>query len=188
MTVAVYAGTFDPITNGHLDVAVRASRVFEKLYIGVYESPAAVRPASSGAASAGRGLLFTTQERVALAREATKQVPNIEVVSFTGLVVDFAVGVGATVIVRGLRMVSDFEREFETALMNQKLRPNIEVVCLMTNVQYQFLSASLLKEVVGLGGEIDSLVPKHVARALKGKLGRKTDSERTSRSETRRKR
>ena len=173
MMVALYAGTFDPITNGHLDVALRAARVFDKLYIGIYDSPAAVRPASSGSASAGRGLLFSTKERVVLAREATKHVKNIEVVSFSGLVVDFAASVGATVIVRGLRMVSDFEREFETALMNQKLRPDIEVVCLMTNVQFQFLSASLLKEVVGLGGEIDSLVPKHVAKALKQKLGGK---------------
>lgn len=173
MTVAVYAGTFDPITNGHLDVAVRAARLFEKLYIGVYDSPAAVRPASSGSAAAGRGLLFTAQERVAMAKEATKHVPNIEVVSFTGLVVDFAASVGAQTIVRGLRMVSDFEREFETALMNQKLRPDLEVVCLMTNLQYQFLSSSLLKEVVGLGGEVDSLVPKHVAKALKAKLSGK---------------
>lgn len=114
-----------------------------------------------------------------MAREATKHVPNIEVVSFTGLVVDFAASVRAQVIVRGLRMVSDFEREFETALMNQKLRPDLEVVCLMTNVQYQFLSASLLKEVVSLGGQIDSLVPKHVAKALNEKLdGKKFASER----------
>jgi len=179
MTIALYAGTFDPITNGHLDVAVRAARLFEKLYIGVYDSPAATRPASSGAASAGRGLLFTATERVALAKEATRKVSNIEVVSFSGLVVDFAAKIGAQTIVRGLRMVSDFEREFETALMNQKLRPELEVVCLMTNLQYQFLSSSLLKEVVSLGGDIDSLVPKHVAKALNQKLdGKKITAKR----------
>ena len=173
MTVAIYAGTFDPITNGHLDIAIRAAKLFEKLYIGVYDSPAAMRPASSGSASVGRGLLFNTAERVALAEEATRRIANIEVVSFSGLVVDFAKKMGAHTIVRGLRMVTDFEREFETALMNKKLDPDVEVVCLMANLQYQFLSASLLKEVISLGGEVDSLVPEHVARALKKRLSGK---------------
>lgn len=173
MTVAIYAGTFDPITNGHLDIAIRAAKLFEKLYIGVYDSPAATRPASSGSASVGRGLLFNTAERVALAKEATRRIANIEVVSFSGLVVDFAKKMGAHTIVRGLRMVTDFEREFETALMNKKLDPDVEVVCLMANLQYQFLSASLLKEVISLGGEVDSLVPKHVASALKKRLSSK---------------
>jgi pantetheine-phosphate adenylyltransferase len=171
MTIAVYAGTFDPITNGHLDVAVRAARLFEKLYIGVYDTPGDSRPASSGTASAGKGLLFSTGERVALAKEATHSLSNVEVVSFRGLIVDFAGRMGAQAIVRGLRMGADFEREFETALMNRKLRPDLEVVCLMTNVQYQFVSASLLKEVVSLGGEVDGLVPRHVAKALKERLG-----------------
>jgi pantetheine-phosphate adenylyltransferase len=170
MTVAVYAGTFDPITNGHLDVATRAAKLFDKVYIGVYDSPAATRQASSGGSSAGRGLLFTTGERVALAKEATKLVPNIEVVSFRGLIVDFAREMGAQTIVRGLRAVTDFEREFETALMNKKLCPELELVCLMTSLQYQFLSSSLLKEVASLGGDVNSMVPKNVAKALKKKV------------------
>jgi pantetheine-phosphate adenylyltransferase len=165
MTIAVYAGTFDPITNGHLDVAVRAARLFEKVFVGVYDSPVSKR------------LLFTTEERVAMAKEATRDDRNIEVVPFTGLVVDFAVKVKAQTIVRGLRMSSDFEREFEMALMNKKLRPDLELVCLMSNLQYQFLSSSLLKEVVSLGGDIDSLVPKHVAKALRERLAGKKFTE-----------
>jgi pantetheine-phosphate adenylyltransferase len=170
MTVAVYAGTFDPITNGHLDIAVRASKIFEKVIIGVYDSPAAVRSASSGAASAGRGLLFDTKERVAMVKAATKSYPNIKVVPFTGLIVDFAKKMGAQTIVRGLRAVTDFEREFETAMMNNKLCPDLEIVCLMASLQYQFLSSSLLKEIASLGGNIDNMVPKSVARALKEKI------------------
>ena len=171
MTTAVYAGTFDPITNGHLDVAVRAARLFDKVIIGIYDTPAATRPVSSGGASAGRGLLFSTAERVEMARQATKGVSNIEVVPFTGLVVDFAQKVGAKTIVRGLRMLTDFEREFEMAMMNKKLRPDLEMVCLMAGLQFQFVSASLLKEVAGLGGDVDSLVPEPVAKALREKLG-----------------
>ncbi|MBN1644013.1 MAG: pantetheine-phosphate adenylyltransferase [Dehalococcoidales bacterium] len=173
MTVAVYAGTFDPITNGHLDVATRAAKLFDKVYIGVYDSPGAVRQASSGITSAGRGLLFSTQERVALVKEAVKSIPNIEVVPFAGLVVDFAKKMGAQAIVRGLRAVTDFEREFETALMNKKLCPELEVVCLMANLQYQFLSSSLLKEIASLGGDVCSMVPKHVAESLRKKLLKK---------------
>jgi pantetheine-phosphate adenylyltransferase len=174
MTIAVYAGTFDPITNGHLDVAIRAAKLFEKLYLGIYDSPAATRTASAGAGSAGKGLMFSTAERVALAKEATTCIPNIEVIPFRGLVVDFAKKVDATTIVRGLRMVTDFEREFETALMNKKLNPDLEVVCLMANLQYQFLSASIIKEVSGLGGDIASLVPKNVAEALKNRMAGKS--------------
>ena len=158
MTVALYAGTFDPITNGHLDIAVRAAKLFDKLYIGIYDSPA------------GKRILFTTEERVKMAKEATKNVPNIEVRSFTGMVVDFARVVGAQTQVRGLRMSSDFEHEFEMALMNKKLCPELELVCLMTSLQYQFLSSSLLKEVASLGGDVDSMVPKNVAKALKKKV------------------
>jgi pantetheine-phosphate adenylyltransferase len=172
MKIALYAGTFDPITNGHLDVAVRAAKLFDKVYIGIYDSPAATRSASSGAANAGRGNLFSTAERVALAKEATKHITNIEVLSFSGLIVDFAKKLGAQTIVRGLRAVTDFEREFETALMNKKLCPDLEVVCLMSNLQYQFLSASLLKEVASLGGDINGLVPENVRKALVARLRR----------------
>ena len=158
MTVALYAGTFDPITNGHLDIAIRASRLFDKLIIGIYDS------------TAGKRILFTTEERVKMAREATKDYPNIEVQSFTGMTVDYARAVGAQTLVRGLRMSSDFEREFEMALMNKELRPDLELVCLMTSLQYQFLSSSLLKEVASLGGDVNSMVPKNVAKALREKV------------------
>ena len=158
MTVALYAGTFDPITNGHLDIAIRASRLFDKLIIGIYDN------------TAGKRILFTTEERVKMASEATKDYPNIEVRSFTGMTVDYARTVGAQTLVRGLRMSSDFEREFEMALMNKELRPDLELVCLMTSLQYQFLSSSLLKEVASLGGDVDSMVPKNVAKALKEKV------------------
>jgi pantetheine-phosphate adenylyltransferase len=173
MTIAVYAGSFDPITNGHLDVATRAAKLFDKLYIGIYDSPGGTRAASSGSAAAGRGLTFSTAERVKLAKEATKNIPNIKVVSFSGLVVDFANKLGAHAIVRGLRAATDFEREFETAMMNKKLCPDLEVVCLMTSLQYQFLSSSLLKEVASLGGDINSMVPDHVRKALVARLGGK---------------
>ncbi|MDD5287846.1 MAG: pantetheine-phosphate adenylyltransferase [Dehalococcoidales bacterium] len=161
MTVAVYAGTFDPITNGHLDIAVRASRIFDKLIIGVYD------------ATAGKTILFNTKERVALVKKSVKDYPNIEVQPFTGMVVAFARKTGAQTMVRGLRMSTDFEREFEMALMNKKLDHELELVCLMTSLQYQFVSSSLLKEVTALGGDIESLVPKHVAKALKEKFSKK---------------
>jgi len=157
VTIAVYPGAFDPITNGHLDIAVRAAKLFQKLIIGVYDTPA-------------KDLLFTTEERVDLVTQAIADCPNIEVESFTGLVVDFAKKVGAQTIVRGLRIGADFEREFEMALMNKKLSPDCELVCLMTNLTYQFLSSSLIKEVVSLGGYINDLVPKPVAEALKKKV------------------
>jgi pantetheine-phosphate adenylyltransferase len=157
LTIAIYPGTFDPITNGHLDIATRAARIFEKLIIGVYDIP-------------NKRLLFTTEERVELVRQAIVGLPNVEVEAFPDLTVDFAKRVGAKVMVRGLRMSADFEREFEMALMNKKLAPELELVCLMSRLEYQFLSSSLLKEAASLGGNIDDLVPKHVAEALKEKV------------------
>ncbi|MFC1941086.1 pantetheine-phosphate adenylyltransferase [Chloroflexota bacterium] len=160
MTIAVYPGTFDPITNGHLDIATRAAKLFQKVIIGVYDAPA-------------KEPLFTTVERLELARQAVADLPNVEVKSFSGLTVDFAKAEGAQTMVRGLRIGADFEREFEMALMNKKLSPDCELVCLMTNLQYQFLSSSLLKEVANLGGYIDDLVSKPVAVALKKKMRNK---------------
>jgi pantetheine-phosphate adenylyltransferase len=157
LTSAIYPGTFDPITNGHLDIATRAARIFEKVIIGVYDIP-------------NKRLLFNTEERVELVRQAITGLPNVEVEAFSDLTVDFAKRVGVKVMVRGLRMSADFEREFEMALMNKKLAPELELVCLMSRLEYQFLSSSLLKEVASLGGSIDNLVPKHVAEALKEKV------------------
>jgi len=157
MTIAIYPGSFDPITNGHLDVATRAAKLFERLIIGVYDTP-------------DKRLLFTTEERVELVKQAIADLPNVTVESFSGLTVDFARRVGAQTIVRGLRVGADFEREFEMALMNKKLCPELELVCLMANQEYQFLSSSLLKEATRLGGNIDSFVSKHVATALRKKV------------------
>jgi pantetheine-phosphate adenylyltransferase len=156
MTLAVWAGMFDPITNGHLDIATRAAKLFDKLIIGILDT-------------SGRRILFTTEERVKMTKEATKHVSNIEVQKFTGLAADFARSVGAQTLIRGLRMSSDFEREFEIALMNKKLYPDLDTVCLMTCLEYQFVTASTLKEVASLGGNVDSMVPEYVAKALKKK-------------------
>jgi len=157
LTIAIYPGSFDPITNGHLDIAIRAAKLFDKLIIGVYDIPA-------------KHLIFTTEERVELVRKAIVNLPNVEVESFAGLTVDFAKKVKAQAMVRGLRMSGDFEREFNMAMMNRKLYPDLELVCLMSNIEYQFLSSSLLKEAASLGGSIKDLVPKHVATALRNKV------------------
>ena len=156
MIVAIYPGSFDPITNGHLEIVHRAAKLFDKLVVGVYATP-------------DKELLFSTEERVDLIRKATSKLRNVEVQSFTGLTVEFAREVGAQVMVRGLRMTLDFEREFDMAMMNKKLYPELELVCFMAAQEYQFLSSSLLKEVASLEGAIDDLVPQCVAEALKQK-------------------
>lgn len=161
MTIAIYPGAFDPITNGHLDIATRAAKLFQKVVIGVYDTPV------------DKNIMFTTEERVDLVKKSIAGLSNVEVQSFKGLTVDFAREVGANSIVRGLRVVTDFEREFEMALMNKQLYPDCEVVCLMSSQQYQFLSSSLLKEVAGLDGNINGLIPEAVALALKRKYGGK---------------
>ena len=160
MSTAIYPGSFDPITNGHLDIINRAAKLFEKLFIGVYDKP-------------NKKLLFTTEERAEMVRQAIATLPNVKVRVFTGLAVDFAKEVKAQVIVRGLRMSADFEKEFDLAMMYKKLSPDIELVCLMSDLRYQFLSSSLLKEAARLGGAIDDLVPEHVAVALRKKAHNK---------------
>ncbi len=156
MITALYAGSFDPITNGHLDIATRASKLFDKIILGIFTTP-------------DKRLVFTTEERVDLAKRAVAHLKKVEVVSYDGITVEFAKTIGAQVLVRGLRMVGDFEWEFEMAMMNRMLSPDLELVCFMASQQYQFLSASLIKEVATLGGDIASLVPEHVAEALRNK-------------------
>jgi pantetheine-phosphate adenylyltransferase len=158
VTRAIYPGSFDPVTNGHLDIADRAAALFDELVISVYDVPQ-------------KNLMFSTEERVDLMKKAVSHLSNVRVMAYSGLTVEFARQVDAKVIVRGLRMTSDFEREFEMALMNKKLDADIELVCFMTNLEYQFISSSLLKEACQLGGDITSLVPKHVADALSMKFG-----------------
>jgi len=157
LTIAVYPGSFDPITNGHIDITTRASKIFDKIIIAVYETPS-------------KQLVFTAEERVDLAKKAVACLPNVEVVSFNRLIVHFAREVNAKVMVRGLRMSADFEREFEMAMMNKKLYPELELVCFMASQAYQFLSSTLLKEVASLNGDITDLVPECVAEAIKRKV------------------
>jgi pantetheine-phosphate adenylyltransferase len=156
--VAIYPGSFDPPTNGHLDIVQRSARLFDRVVIGV-----------------GRNLskktLFDADERVALMREACKAYRNVEVSTFDGLQVTFAKEVGASFIIRGIRALSDFEFEFEMGNMNRKLAPGIEMVYLMTAPDYLFLSASRVKELVAFGAPIDDLVPPNVAKALKAHMG-----------------
>jgi pantetheine-phosphate adenylyltransferase len=155
---ALYPGSFDPPTNGHVDIARRSASVFDKLYVAVYDAPP-------------KRLLFDTTERVELFRKAVSDVRNIEVIPYKGLTVHLAREIGARVVVRGLRASSDFEYEFEMAMMNRNIDAGIEVLCMMTRIDYQFLSSSLLKEVCSLGGSINNLVPRHVEEALRAKLG-----------------
>ena len=160
MTIAIYPGSFDPITNGHLDIVTRAAKLFEKLIVGIYDAPD--KP--------DKNVLFTTEERVELVRQAIANLPNVEVESYSGLTVDFAKKVKAQTMVRGLRISADFQREFDMAMMNKRLFPELELVCLMSTLGYQFLSSDLLKEVARLDGNIDEFVPNHVAEALKKKV------------------
>jgi pantetheine-phosphate adenylyltransferase len=162
LTKALYPGSFDPITLGHLDIIKRASQLFDKLVVGIYDRPS------------NKHLLFTTEERVKLAKEAVADLPNVEVVSYSNLTVDFCKMIGAKVMVRGLRMTSDFEREFGMAMMNRKLARDVELVCFMASLRYQFLSSSLMREVAELHGSLDDMVPDHVAEALKRKFGNAT--------------
>lgn len=158
MISAIYPGSFDPVTNGHIDIATRAANLFDLVIVAVYDTPS-------------KQLLFTTEERVSMMAQALRDISNIRVESYSGLTVDFARKVGAKVIVRGLRVVSDFEWEFQMALMNRKLAPEIDFVCLMTNLKYSYLSSTIVKEVARLGGDVSDLVPPHVVQALKARFG-----------------
>ncbi|MGD0779265.1 MAG: pantetheine-phosphate adenylyltransferase [Dehalococcoidales bacterium] len=156
MIIALYPGSFDPITNGHIDIATRASQLFDKTIIGIFATPE-------------KSLMFSLEERIEMAKKATAHLSKVEVRPYSNITVEFAKEIKAQVLVRGLRMIGDFEWEFEMAMMNQMLSPGLETVCFMASQEYQFLSASLIKEVASLGGDISKLVPKHVAAALKKK-------------------
>jgi len=152
---ALFPGTFDPFTNGHLDLAERAAKLFPRVVVAVSRS-------------AKKGTLFTLDERIALAQGALAALANVEVRGFDGLVVECAREVGAQVMCRGIRAVSDFESEFQMALMNRRLSPELEVVFLMPSARYVFLNATLVKEIARLGGDIHGLLPEGVERALQG--------------------
>jgi pantetheine-phosphate adenylyltransferase len=156
-TVAVYPGSFDPITNGHLDVTQRAAKMFDRVIVAV-------------AGNAQKAPLFSTRERVALARAAVRKLHNVSVDDFEGLLIHYAHRKKATAVVRGLRAVSDFEFEFQLALMNRRLDPKIETIFLMPKDEYIFISSGLVKEIAGLGGDVSGFVPRDVQQALKRKL------------------
>jgi pantetheine-phosphate adenylyltransferase len=157
MRTAIYPGSFDPLTNGHLDVLQRATKLFHRVIVAV-------------AKNESKSPLFTSAERVALIKEGVTNFPNVEVDAFDGLLVDYARKQKAQAIVRGLRAVSDFEFEFQMALMNRKLDENIETIFMMPKETYTFISSRIVKEIGRLGGDISSFVPSHVEMALKKKL------------------
>lgn len=156
MRIAVYPGSFDPITNGHLDIIERASRVYDKVVVGVL-SNMSKRP------------LFTAEERVGMINRVTGHLKNVEVDSFTGLLVDFAKSKKATVIVKGLRTVADFEYEFQMALLNKALNPEYETIFMMTDSKYSYISSSMVKELAGFHGDLTGLVPCEIIEAIKEK-------------------
>ena len=158
MVTAIYPGSFDPVTMGHLDITARGSALFEKVIVAVYSTPS-------------KDLLFSTDERVELFQQSIVDLPNVEVMRFSGLVVRFAREVGAAVILRGLRSGADFEYEYDMAFMNRRLERSVDMVSFMTSQDYMFVSSSLLKEVARLGGDVTGMVPPHVVKAVNAKFG-----------------
>jgi len=155
---AVYAGTFDPVTNGHLDIARRAAALFEQLIVAVVEQRA--------------GTLFDAEERIAMFREAIKDQPHVEVKLVSGLLVDFARSENASVLIRSMRGGTDFDYEFDMALMNRKMAPDIESLYMISKLENLYISASRIREVASLGYDVSDLVPRHVSEALRRKLNR----------------
>ena len=157
---AVYPGSFDPVTNGHLDIIRRASKNFEKVYVAILINSA-------------KNPRFSLEQRINWLKRATADLPNVEIASFSGLLVNYANEIGANVIIKGLRAVSDFEYEFQMALTNRKLSPNIETMFLMTNEMYSYLSSSIVKEIANLGGSLEGLVPDFMIEEIKKEIRKK---------------
>lgn len=157
MTTAIYPGTFDPVHYGHVDIAKRASALFDELIVGVYDRPQ-------------KHLMFSLGHRVAMMRESLSDLPRVRVEQYGGLTVDFAKQQGARVIVRGLRVISDFELEYQMALTTRKLAPEIDMVCLMTSLEYAFFSSTIVKEIALTGASVHQFVPAHVEDALRAHL------------------
>ena len=155
--IAIYPGSFDPITSGHLDVIERGSRIFGRLVVAILQNEA-------------KAPLFSVEERIEMLREVMTSFPNVEVASFEGLLADFAVARKASVILRGIRFISDYEYELQMALMNRRLQPDLETVFLLAGEQYSFISSRLVKEVIRLGGNITGLVPQTVENRLRQRL------------------
>lgn len=158
MTIAIYPGSFDPVTNGHLDIATRAARLFDTVIMAVFDKP-------------NKRLLFSTEQRIELLREATRAIPGVKVDTYRSLTVDYARSVGASVMVRGLRAITDFEHEFQLAQVNHTLAPDIEFITFMADQQYTFFSSSTVREIASLNGDVTWLVPPHVVAALKQAYG-----------------
>ncbi len=156
MKIALYPGSFDPTTNGHLDIITRAARLVDKLVVGVLENPS-------------KTPVFTTQERIGQLQALTGDLPNVEVAAFSGLTVDFARSINASIIIRGLRAVTDFEYEFQMALTNRNLAEEIETLFIPTSVHCMYLSSSVVKEIAHFGGNIDDKVPVIIRDALQAK-------------------
>jgi pantetheine-phosphate adenylyltransferase len=156
---ALYPGTFDPPTNGHVDLIERGSQIFDHLTVGILVNPV-------------KNPLFTVDERLEMLREATESLGNVSIATFDGLMVEFARTVGAAAVLRGIRAISDYEHEFQMALMNRRLAPEVETVFLQPAGRYSFVSSRMVKEVVSFGGDVSGLVPPNVLKRLRGRMGK----------------